>query len=176
MRPGGLSSCWLFMRKVILYILLLCFVMGCSTKYERHAWHFVKKAERAARSDLRAARALLDSVRYPEVLQGSMVARYCLLGGMLSDSLHTPLPFIDDLDRAWYYLDEHGTAGEQIRISRYYGQALMREGLADPALNVFLKMRDISLARKDYTSAAWACSYLGDISHQVADYALSKAY
>ena len=165
-----------FMRKVILYILLLCFVMGCSTKYERHAGHFVKKAELAARSDLRAARALLDSVRYPEVLQGSMVARYCLLGGMLSDSLHTPLPFIDDLDRAWYYLDEHGTAGEQIRISRYYGQALMREGLADPALNVFLKMRDISLARKDYTSAAWACSYLGDISHQVADYALSKAY
>ena len=82
--------------------------MGCSTKYERIAGHFVEKAEQTAKSDLRVAYALLDSVRYPEVLQEDMVARYCLLGGMLSDSLHTPLPFIDDLDRAWYYLNEHG--------------------------------------------------------------------
>ena len=74
--------------------------MGCSTKYERIAGHFVEKAEQTAKSDLRAAYDLLDSVRYPEVLQGDMAARYCLLGGMLSDSLHTPLPFIEDLDRA----------------------------------------------------------------------------
>lgn len=105
-----------------------------------------------------------------------MVARYCLLGGMLSDSLHTPLPFIDDLDRAWYYLNEHGTAEEQIRIGRYYGLALMHEGLLEPALSVFSKMRDKSLALKDYASAAWSCSYMGDISHQIADYALSKTY
>ena len=150
--------------------------MGCSTKYERIAGHFVEKAEQTAKSDLRVAYALLDSVRYPEVLQEDMVARYCLLGGMLSDSLHTPLPFIDDLDRAWYYLNEHGTAEEQIRIGRYYGQALMDEGLLEPALNVFSKVLDKSLAREDYASAAWACSYMGDISHHIADYALSKTY
>ena len=52
----------------------------------------------------------------------------------------------------------------------------MHEGLLEPALSVFSKMRDKSLALKDYASAAWSCSYMGDISHQIADYALSKTY
>ena len=163
-------------RTLGLYILLLCTCVSCINKKQRAATRVLDVAEPLAATHPEAAYALLDSIDNLVIMDGKNLLRYCFLSGWLSDSIHTPLPHIDDLERAKYHLDRHGTLPEQIQMTIYYGRALAAEGLSEPASKVYLEALDKSLTLNNYSRAASICLALGDISWSMADYALSKEY
>ena len=163
-------------RTLGLYILLLCTCVSCINKKQRAATRVLDVAEPLAATHPEAAYALLDSIDNLVIMDGKNLLRYCFLSGWLSDSIHTPLPHIDDLERAKYHLDRHGTLPEQIQMTIYYGRALAAEGLSEPASKVYLEALDKSLTLNNYSRAASICTALGDISRDMADYTLSKDY
>ena len=125
------------MKQDFIFLLLSICLVGCMpSKPEYKQW--VKLAEQAWPSAPEEAHALLDSVKHPSLLSDKWVTRYCVLACRLADSIGTPLPYEDELDRALYYLEQHGEPIEQARMGFYWGRALQEEGLHRPAMEAFL--------------------------------------
>ena len=157
------------MKQDFIFLLLSICLVGCMpSKPEYKQW--VKQAEQAWPAAPEEARALLDSVKHPSLLSDKWVTRYCVLACRLADSIGTPLPYEDELDRALYYLEQHGEPIEQARMGFYWGRALQEEGLHRPAMEAFLAAEARSREAEDWHLAARICQEIGDLYHHQADY------
>ena len=161
------------MKHIFLFLLLSIYLVGCMpSKPEYKQW--VKQAEAAWPAEPEEARALLDSIQYPMLLSDKWLTRYCVLACRLADSIATPLPYEEDLDRALYYLEEHGELIDQARMGFYWGRALQEEGLHRPAMEAFKKAEMWSREAEDWHLTARICRYIGDLYHYQADYMSAK--
>ena len=161
------------MKQGFIFLLLSICLVGCMpSKPEYKQW--VKLAEAAWPAEPEEARALLDSIQYPMLLSDKWLTRYCVLACRLADSIGTPLPYEDELDRALYYLEQHGEPIEQARMGFYWGRALQEEGLHRPAMEAFKKAETRSREAEDWHLTARICRYIGDLYHYQADYMSAK--
>lgn len=135
------------MKQGFIFLLLSICLVGCMpSKPEYKQW--VKLAEQAWPAEPEEARVLLDSIKHPSLLSDKWVTRYCVLACRLADSIGTPLPYEDELDRALYYLEQHGEPIEQARMGFYWGRALQEEGLHRPAMgHSWLRKREAARRR-----------------------------
>ena len=159
-----------------LYIIIGILLAACNP-YEKDIKQWkqrVEQAEAAWPAAPSEARALLDSVKNPVLLSDEWLTRYCVLACQLADSIGSPLPYEDDLDRALYYLEQHGSLLEQARMGFYWGRALQEEGLYRPALNAFKEAEMRSREAEDWHLTARVCRYIGDLYHEQADYVSAK--
>ncbi len=157
------------MKQGFIFLLLSICLVGCMpSKPEYKQW--VKLAEQAWPVEPEEARAWLDSVKHPSLLSDKWVTRYCVLACRLADSIGTPLPYEDELDRALYYLEQHGEPIEQARMGFYWGRALQEEGLHRPAMEAFLAAEARSREAEDWHLTARICQEIGDLYHHQADY------
>lgn len=130
----------------------------------------MEQAEAAWPAAPSEARALLDSVKNPVLLSDEWLTRYCVLACQLADSIGSPFPYEDDLDRALYYLEQHGSLLEQARMGFYWGRALQEEGLYRPALNAFKEAEMRSRVVEDWHLTARVCQSICELFHEQADY------
>ena len=157
------------MKQDFIFLLLSICLVGCMpSKPEYKQW--VKQAEQAWPAAPEEARALLDSVKHPSLLSDKWVTRYCVLACRLADSIGTPLPYEDELDRALYYLEQHGEPIEQARMGFYWGRALQEEGLHRPAMEAFLAAEARSREAEDWHLTARICQSVCELFHEQADY------
>lgn len=157
------------MKQGFIFLLLSICLVGCMpSKPEYKQW--VKLAEQAWPVEPEEARALLDSVKHPSLLSDKWVTRYCVLACRLADSIGTPLPYEDELDRALYYLEQHGKPIEQARMGFYWGRALQEEGLHRPAMEAFLAAEARSREAEDWHLAARICREIGVLYESQDDY------
>ena len=157
------------MKQGFIFLLLSICLVGCMpSKPEYKQW--VKLAEQAWPAAPEETRVWLDSVKYPSLLSDKWVTRYCVLACRLADSIGTPLPYEDELDRALYYLEQHGKPIEQARMGFYWGRALQEEGLHRPAMEAFLAAEARSREAEDWHLTARICQEIGDLYHHQADY------
>ena len=137
-----------------------------------------RQMEQAAplmQSDPEAAHVLLaDSVAHPELLSPEVNARWCLMLCQLADSIGTPLPLMDDLDRARYYWERKGSPYDQALADYYLGRALMEEGLWRQALTMLLKAGKLSLQSNDINLSGYVTSNTGMVYYNQADFLLAK--
>ena len=159
-----------------LYIIIGIICTACNPNWkEIKQWkQLVEQAEQIERSAPSEAHALLDSVKYPSLLSDKWLTRYCVLACRLADSIATPLPYEEDLDRALYYLEEHGELIDQARMGFYWGRALQEEGLHRPAMDAFKKAEMRSREAEDWHLTARISRYIGDLYHYQADYMSAK--
>ena len=159
-----------------LYIIIGIICTACNPNWkEIKQWEqLVEQAEQIERSAPSEAHALLDSVKYPSLLSDKWLTRYCVLACRLADSIATPLPYEEDLDRALYYLEEHGEPIEQARMGFYWGRALQDKELYRPALNAFKEAEVRSREAEDWHLTARICRYMGDLYDGQADYLVAK--
>ena len=159
-----------------LYIIIGIICTACNPNWkEIKQWEqLVEQAEQIERSAPSEAHALLDSVKYPSLLSDKWVTRYCVLACRLADSIATPLPYEEDLDRALYYLEEHGELIDQARMGFYWGRALQDKELYRPALNAFKEAEVRSREAEDWHLTARICRYMGDLYDGQADYLVAK--
>lgn len=159
----------------LLVIALGWIMQGCTNEADRNAIRQMEQAAPLMQSDPEAAHVLLaDSVAHPELLSPEVNARWCLMLCQLADSIGTPLPLMDDLDRARYYWERKGSPHDQALADYYLGRALMEEGLWKQALTMLLKAGKLSLQSNDINLSGYITSNIGMVYYNQADFLLAK--
>lgn len=159
----------------LLVIALGWIMQGCTNEADRNAIRQMEQAAPLMQSDPEAAHVLLaDSVAHPELLSPEVNARWCLMLCQLADSIGTPLPLMDDLDRARYYWESKGSPHDQALADYYLGRALMEEGLWRQALTMLLKAGKLSLQSNDINLSGYVTSNIGMVYYNQADFLLAK--
>ena len=159
----------------LLVIALGWIMQGCTNEADRNAIRQMEQAASLMQSDPEAAHVLLaDSVAHPELLSPEVNARWCLMLCQLADSIGTPLPLMDDLDRARYYWESKGSPHDQALADYYLGRALMEEGLWRQALTMLLKAGKLSLQSNDINLSGYVTSNIGMVYYNQADFLLAK--
>ena len=160
---------------VVLVIALGWIMQGCTNEADRNAIRQMEQAALLMQSDPEAAHVLLaDSVAHPELLSPEVNARWCLMLCQLADSIGTPLPLMDDLDRARYYWERKGSPHDQTLADYYLGRALMEEGLWKQSLTMLLKAGKLSLQSNDINLSGYITSNTGMVYYNQADFLLAK--
>lgn len=160
---------------VLLVIALGWITQGCTNEADRNAIRQMEQAAPLMQSDPEAAHVLLaDSVAHPELLSPEVNARWCLMLCQLADSIGTPLPLMDDLDRARYYWEREGSPHDQALADYYLGRALMEEGLWKQSLTMLLKAGKLSLQSNDINLSGYITSNTGMVYYNQADFLLAK--
>lgn len=159
----------------LLVIALGWITQGCTNEADRNAIRQMEQAAPLMQSDPEAAHVLLaDSVAHPELLSPEVNARWCLMLCQLADSIGTPLPLMDDLDRARYYWEREGSPHDQALADYYLGRALMEEGLWKQSLTMLLKAGKLSLQSNDINLSGYITSNTGMVYYNQADFLLAK--
>lgn len=159
----------------LLVIALSWITQGCTNEADRNAIRQMEQAAPLMQSDPEAAHVLLaDSVTHPELLSPEVNARWCLMLCQLADSIGTPLPLMDDLDRARYYWESKGSPHDQALADYYLGRALMEEGLWKQSLTMLLKAGKLSLQSNDINLSGYITSNTGMVYYNQADFLLAK--
>ena len=159
----------------LLVIALGWIMQGCTNEADRNAIQQMEQAAPLMQSDPEAAHVLLaDSVAHPELLSPEVNARWCLMLCQLADSIGTPLPLMDDLDRARYYWERKGSPHDQTLADYYLGRALMEEGLWKQSLTMLLKAGKLSLQSNDINLSGYITSNTGMVYYNQADFLLAK--
>ena len=159
----------------LLIIALGWITQGCTNEADRNAIRQMEQAAPLMQSDPEAAHVLLaDSVAHPELLSPEVNARWCLMLCQLADSIGTPLPLMDDLDRARYYWERKGSPHDQTLADYYLGRALMEEGLWKQSLTMLLKAGKLSLQSNDINLSGYITSNTGMVYYNQADFLLAK--
>ena len=150
-------------------------MQGCTNEADRNAIRQMEQAAPLMQSDPEAAHVLLaDSVAHPELLSPEVNARWCLMLCQLADSIGTPLPLMDDLDRARYYWERKGSPHDQALADYYLGRALMEEGLWKQSLTMLLKAGKLSLQSNDINLSGYITTNTGMVYYNQADFLLAK--
>ena len=150
-------------------------MQGCTNEADRNAIRQMEQAAPLMQSDPEVAHVLLaDSVAHPELLSPEVNARWCLMLCQLADSIGTPLPLMDDLDRARYYWERKGSPHDQTLADYYLGRALMEEGLWKQSLTMLLKAGKLSLQSNDINLSGYITSNTGMVYYNQADFLLAK--
>ncbi len=159
----------------LLVIALGWIMQGCTNEADRNAIRQMEQAAPLMQSDPEEAHVLLaDSVAHPELLSPEVNARWCLMLCQLADSIGTPLPLMDDLDRARYYWERKGSPHDQALADYYLGRALMEEGLWKQSLTMLLKAGKLSLQSNDINLSGYITSNTGMVYYNQADFLLAK--
>jgi len=159
----------------LLVIALGWITQGCTNEADRNAIRQMEQAAPLMQSDPEAAHVLLtDSVAHPELLSPEVNARWCLMLCQLADSIGTPLPLMDDLDRARYYWERKGNSHKRALADYYLGRALMEEGLWKQSLTMLLKAGKLSLQSNDINLSGYITSNTGMVYYNQADFLLAK--
>lgn len=159
----------------LLVIALGWIMQDCTNEADRNAIRQMEQAAPLMQSDPEVAHVLLaDSVAHPELLSPEVNARWCLMLCQLADSIGTPLPLMDDLDRARYYWERKGSPHDQTLADYYLGRALMEEGLWKQSLTMLLKAGKLSLQSNDINLSGYITSNTGMVYYNQADFLLAK--
>ena len=117
---------------------------------------------------------LTDSIVHPELLSPKVNAHWCKMLCQLADSIGTPLPYVEDLDRARYYWERKGYDHKHALACYYLGKALIEEELWKQALTILLKAGKLSLQSNDINLTGYISSNIGMVYFNQADYLLAK--
>ena len=109
------------------FFIAICALFAACNPYERDIKHWEQLVEQAERIELSAPSAaylLLDSVEYPVLMSKEWLVRYCQVACRLADSIHTPLPYLYDLDFALYRAEQTKDLELQAQMGFYLGRSM----------------------------------------------------
>lgn len=159
----------------LLVIALGWIMQGCTNEADRNAIRQMEQAAPLMQSDPEVAHVLLaDSVAHPELLSPEVNARWCLMLCQLADSIGTPLPLMDDLDRARYYWERKGNSHKQALANYYLGRKLKEEKLIKPALKILLDAVKFCSEGNDIELLGFIYTYIAELYYEQYDFQLAK--
>ena len=159
----------------LLVIALGWILQGCTNEADRNAIWQMEQAALLMQSDPEAAHGLLaDSVAHPELLSPEVNARWCLMLCQLADSIGTPLPLMDDLDRARYYWERKGNSHKQALAYYYLGRKLKEEKLIKPAMKILLDAVKFCSEGNDIELLGFIYTYIAELYYEQYDFQLAK--
>ena len=162
-----------YLRFLIPLLLLLLSLVACHPD-DPVATRRFEQATRLLPIEPEESLLLLDSIEYPENLNARQNARWCMLKGQVADTIHSPMPYSSQLERAVRYFKREGSAMEQAQALFYLGRAYADEKIYNGAQEMYQEALALALSEKNWNLAGYIVSYMGDIYEFKATYNLAE--
>ena len=146
----------------------------CRRKRVKVATRRFEQATRLLPIEPEESLLLLDSIEYPENLNARQNARWCMLKGQVADTIHSPMPYSSQLERAVRYFKREGNALEQAQALFYLGRAYADEKIYNGAQEMYQEALSLAVKEKDWNLAGYIVSYMGDVYEFKATYDLAE--
>ena len=161
------------LRALIPLLLLLLSLVACHPD-DPVATRRFEQATRLLPIEPEESLLLLDSIEYPENLNARQNARWCMLKGQVADTIHSPMPYSSQLERAVRYFKRKGNAMEQAQALFYLGRAYADEKIYNGAQEMYQEALALALSEKNWNLAGYIVSYMGDVYEFKATYDLAE--
>ena len=161
------------LRVLIPLLLLLLSLVACHPD-DPVATRRFEQATRLLPIEPEESLLLLDSIEYPENLNARQNARWCMLKGQVADTIHSPMPYSSQLERAVRYFKREGNAMEQAQALFYLGRAYADEKIYNGAQEMYQEALALALSEKNWNLAGYIVSYMGDVYEFKATYDLAE--
>lgn len=161
------------LRALIPLLLLLLSLVACHPD-DPVATRRFEQATRLLPVEPEESLLLLDSIEYPENLNARQNARWCMLKGQVADTIHSPMPYSSQLERAVRYFKREGSAMEQAQALFYLGRAYADEKIYNGAQEMYQEALALALNEKNWNLAGYIVSYMGDVYEFKATYDLAE--
>lgn len=161
------------LRVLIPLLLLLLSLVACHPD-DPVATRRFEQATRLLPIEPEESLLLLDSIEYPENLNARQNARWCMLKGQVADTIHSPMPYSSQLERAVRYFKREGSAMEQAQALFYLGRAYADEKIYNGAQEMYQEALALALSEKNWNLAGYIVSYMGDVYEFKATYDLAE--
>lgn len=161
------------LRALIPLLLLLLSLVACHPD-DPVATRRFEQATRLLPIEPEKSLVLLDSIEYPENLNARQNARWCMLKGQVADTIHSPMPYSSQLERAVRYFKREGNAMEQAQALFYLGRAYADEKIYNGAQEMYQEALALALSEKNWNLAGYIVSYMGDVYEFKATYDLAE--
>lgn len=161
------------LRALIPLLLLLLSLVACHPD-DPVATRRFEQATRLLPVEPEESLLLLDSIEYPENLNARQNARWCMLKGQVADTIHSPMPYSSQLERAVRYFKREGSAMEQAQALFYLGRAYADEKIYNGAQEMYQEALALALSEKNWNLAGYIVSYMGDVYEFKATYDLAE--
>ena len=161
------------LRALIPLLLLLLSLVACHPD-DPVATRRFEQATRLLPIEPEESLLLLDSIEYPENLNARQNARWCMLKGQVADTIHSPMPYSSQLERAVRYFKREGSPLEQAQALFYLGRAYADEKIYNGAQEMYQEALALALSEKNWNLAGYIVSYMGDIYEFKATYDLAE--
>lgn len=161
------------LRALIPLLLLLLSLVACHPD-DPVATRRFEQAARLLPVEPEESLLLLDSIEYPENLNARQNARWCMLKGQVADTIHSPMPYSSQLERAVRYFKREGSAMEQAQALFYLGRAYADEKIYNGAQEMYQEALALALSEKNWNLAGYIVSYMGDVYEFKATYDLAE--
>lgn len=161
------------LRALIPLLLLLLSLVACHPD-DPVATRRFEQATRLLPIEPEESLLLLDSIEYPENLNARQNARWCMLKGQVADTIHSPMPYSSQLERAVRYFKREGNAMEQAQALFYLGRAYADEKIYNGAQEMYQEALSLAVKEKDWNLAGYIVSYMGDVYEFKATYDLAE--
>lgn len=162
-----------YLRFLIPLLLLLLSLVACHPD-DPVATRRFEQATRLLPIEPEESLLLLDSIEYPENLNARQNARWCMLKGQVADTIHSPMPYSSQLERAVRYFKREGGAMEQAQALFYLGRAYADEKIYNGAQEMYQEALALALSEKNWNLAGYIVSYMGDVYEFKATYDLAE--
>ena len=161
------------LRALIPLLLLLLSLVACHPD-DPVATRRFEQAARLLPVEPEESLLLLDSIEYPENLNARQNARWCMLKGQVADTIHSPMPYSSQLERAVRYFKREGSPLEQAQALFYLGRAYADEKIYNGAQEMYQEALALALSEKNWNLAGYIVSYMGDVYEFKATYDLAE--
>lgn len=161
------------LRALIPLLLLLLSLVACHPD-DPVATRRFEQATRLLPVEPEESLLLLDSIEYPENLNARQNARWCMLKGQVADTIHSPMPYSSQLERAVRYFKREGSPLEQAQALFYLGRAYADEKIYNGAQEMYQEALALALSEKNWNLAGYIVSYMGDVYEFKATYDLAE--
>lgn len=161
------------LRALIPLLLLLLSLVACHPD-DLVATRRFEQATRLLPIEPEESLLLLDSIEYPENLNARQNARWCMLKGQVADTIHSPMPYSSQLERAVRYFKREGSPLEQAQALFYLGRAYADEKIYNGAQEMYQEALSLAVKEKDWNLAGYIVSYMGDVYEFKATYDLAE--
>ena len=162
-----------YLRFLIPLLLLLLSLVACHPD-DPVATRRFEQATRLLPVEPEESLLLLDSIEYPENLNARQNARWCMLKGQVADTIHSPMPYSSQLERAVRYFKREGSPLEQAQALFYLGRAYADEKIYNGAQEMYQEALALALSEKNWNLAGYIVSYMGDVYEFKATYDLAE--
>lgn len=138
---------------------LMIWMISCSSKHIKD----IDLAETMIKTSPYTADSILASINDSSKLNKELLAKWCLLKCIISDSINTPMPQVSIMEESYNFYKAKKDWAQMVKSGYYLGLSYKESEDYDKAIEVFLLSLTKAKELKDYTLAGYIYSCIANI-------------
>ena len=138
---------------------LMIWMISCSSKHIKD----IDLAESIIKTSPYTADSILTSINDSSKLNKELLAKWCLLKCIISDSINTPMPQVSIMEESYNFYKAKKDWAQMVKSGYYLGLSYKESEDYDKAIEVFLLSLTKAKELKDYTFAGYIYSCIANI-------------